>query len=269
MLSVIISTYRPQLFNELADNIKETVGCEYEIVPVINDRKYNIGQAYNIGAANARFPHLCFLHEDVFFHSHNWGNTIIKHLASTAGLIGLAGSEVKTYLPTGWTSGMLKWDRFNVHQKNENYALEDRAPSLVSVIDGVLMATTKELWQKIKFDETQEGFHFYDIDFSLRMSKINNVAVIYDIHLEHFSKGNFNDEWITASLKFHKKHNTNKGYFFQTISGEEKNRIRRFWYYRLSSETISFKNRLAFFFTMGVNISAIKPALSFFFRGKR
>lgn len=265
MISVLILSYRPQYYKIVEDNIKETIGVPYELIQFDNQNK-NIGitKAYNILAEQANYNILCFVHEDVIFHTKGWGHNVIKHLTAAAGLIGLAGSKYKSALPTGWTSGMMKWDEFNVAHMGEDKTIVDKVPANVSVIDGVFMATTKDLWQQIKFDEEQKGFHFYDIDFSLRMNHVGKVAVVFDIQLEHFSKGNFGDDWIKHSIEFHQKHKKSKGFFYIHTSKEEKRNIRNFWYRRLIAEKISIKNRFLFFLSMGAGIKNARSVIKFF-----
>jgi len=60
----------------------------------------------------------------------------------------------------------------------------------VILLDGVFMCMRRELMEKIRFDETLNGFHGYDFDISIQSTVkgyVNNV--IYDIVLEHFSRG--------------------------------------------------------------------------------
>jgi Glycosyltransferase like family len=266
MISVLILSYRPHYYKIVEDNIKETIGVPYELIQFDNQNE-NIGitKAYNILAEQANYNILCFIHEDVIFHTKGWGHNVIKHLTSTAGLIGLAGSKHKSPLPTGWTSGLVDWDKSAVQHSGEPESRTNKeGVNYVSVIDGVFMATTKDLWDKVKFDENQEGFHFYDIDFSLRMNRICKVAVIFDISLEHFSVGNFGDDWISHSISFHRKHKKDKTFFYAGISRKEKESIRDFWYQRLRKEKILFKNRVLFLLSMGASINNIKSIINFF-----
>ncbi len=50
-----------------------------------------------MGASQAKFNIICFLHEDVLFRSQNWGLTLVSLFADhpDLGLVGLAGSKYK------------------------------------------------------------------------------------------------------------------------------------------------------------------------------
>ena len=48
--------------------------------------------------------YLCFMHDDIFIHTKNWGLELLKTFESDneIGLIGVAGSKIKTKMPSGW-----------------------------------------------------------------------------------------------------------------------------------------------------------------------
>ena len=104
MISIIISSYRADKFSVLEQNIKETIGVEYEIIKIHNPGKMGICEAYNRGAAQAKFPYLCFLHEDVEFRTNKWGENLLTHFDAdaNAGVIGIAGSIFKCKMVSSW-----------------------------------------------------------------------------------------------------------------------------------------------------------------------
>jgi hypothetical protein len=77
------------------NNITETAGVDVEIIPIDNsDNKYSIFSAYNTGYKKANFEYLCFLHEDISFKTHNWGQKLIQHLSKGGtGFVGIAGGN--------------------------------------------------------------------------------------------------------------------------------------------------------------------------------
>ncbi|MFT0458001.1 hypothetical protein [Bacteroides thetaiotaomicron] len=49
------------MLHELEDNIRLTIGCDYEIIAVDNREKcWPIAKVYNYGAERSRYPYLFF-----------------------------------------------------------------------------------------------------------------------------------------------------------------------------------------------------------------
>jgi glycosyltransferase involved in cell wall biosynthesis len=70
MISIIICSRNLGIDPKLSTNITSTIGCEYELIVIDNSQnKYSIFQAYNIGIEKSTSEIICFVHEDVLFHS--------------------------------------------------------------------------------------------------------------------------------------------------------------------------------------------------------
>lgn len=215
MISIIISSKNSCLLNGLKASIKQTIGVEYEIIAIQNSEgKLGICNAYNIGALNAKYPYLCFLHEDIIFHTPNWGPLLIKHFIKyNPRLIGVLGCKVKTKAPSSVYIYNSKLNRQNQLQKYPDSRLVhcyenplNEEVSFVSIIDGMFISCTYEVWNETRFSEDYlNNFHGYDIDFSLKNASKGSLIVIYDILIEHLSFGNFNLQWIEAQLLITKK----------------------------------------------------------------
>ena len=261
MLSIIISSYQPDYFTALEKNIAETCGVPYEIVKVDNPGLMGICEAYNKGAEKARFENLLFLHEDVKFHSKNWGATILDYYKiKNLGVLGLAGSIRKFQLPYGHYSCLKNENYRNVyHSLSDPYIVINNSKPKLKVVDGVFLGMKKEVWKSLRFNEKIKGYHLYDIDISLRASENYDNYLVEDILFEHFSKGNFGDEWVKASVRF----NRLKGYQYNVISRREKKDLRNFWYKRLKTENISFFNRLSYALALGTDRNTLVNWLSF------
>jgi len=230
MISIIISSYRQQYFSFLKKNIADTIGVEYEIIKVDNAGKMGICEAYNIGAKKARYPYLCFVHEDVKFISTSWGVNLINHFISdnNCGVIGVAGSIYKVrMLSTWWQPEVagIEPKRTNYIQYFENTQTRDHMflnpfaekRSVVATLDGVFLGVKKDRWKEILFDQNLlKGFHGYDLDFTLRVGLRFNNYVVYDILLEHFSEGTISPDWFKQVYLVHKK---NKKHLPVTKSG--------------------------------------------------
>lgn len=104
MISIIICSKKNTITTTLQENIQETVGIDYELIIIDNSKNsYSIFEAYNKGSSLAKFPFLCFVHEDVLFHTKNWGKLAINHLkVPNTGIIGMAGSQYLLNIPSSW-----------------------------------------------------------------------------------------------------------------------------------------------------------------------
>jgi hypothetical protein len=240
MISVLICSVNPDSASRISTNIKETIGVECEVLVYNNssDSK-GICSVYNKLSSKAKYEYLCFVHEDVSFHTENWGTKLIAHFEAdeNIGLIGIAGGKFKSAAPSSWFPwfpDIVSNDRIPVmnikqHHKNKlithdhkNLAKEVRAK--VAVVDGVWLCCTQSTFKKAKFDEKLlKGFHCYDIDFSLAVNQFADVVVVFDILVEHFSYGNYNRQWVEASYQLHKKWKWNLPLNFSDLSKEEIN----------------------------------------------
>src|SRR4051812_42275498 len=111
MVSIIVSSVNETYFLQLSDNIKETIGINYEIIKIEKDiNQLGICYAYNKGAEKSVYPYLCFVHEDVKFVTSNWGRLIINHFESEPqiGLLGVAGNICKSRMSSIWPLSSMK-----------------------------------------------------------------------------------------------------------------------------------------------------------------
>lgn len=217
MISIIISTYQPELLEALKINIEQTVGVPYEIIAVENPRLMGICEAYNIGGKKAKFPYLCFSHEDVIFNTTNWGNNVIDHFLKNEklGIIGIAGSAYKPYALSGWLSvwggKMVKMNFYEGVKNSTEQRListnqNDEIMQRVVTLDGCFLCTKKSIFSSIKFDqETFKNYHCYDIDYTLSVCQSYEAAVIYDVLITHLSSGGYNKKWLDETVKLHQK----------------------------------------------------------------
>jgi GT2 family glycosyltransferase len=216
MISIIVSSYRPEQFAVFADNVKATIGdIPYEIIRIDNPGTTGIAAAYNSGAAKSNYPYLCFVHEDVLFKTQNWGQLAVDDFKQDEkrGLIGIAGSRYKPFVFSGlgstWGNAGLRMNiiqRFKSGSKHLLSKSTDTNTEEVIVLDGCFLCTTAEVFSKVQFDaEHFKGFHCYDIDFSFAVSLQYKVVVVYDILLEHLSAGGFNKQWMKETFTLHKK----------------------------------------------------------------
>ncbi|MBK1438644.1 hypothetical protein JHJ32_01465 [Parapedobacter sp. ISTM3] len=217
MISIVISSVNAKQLDRVSGNINRTIGVPYEIIAFENaEGKYGIAEIYNDGVRKAKYDMLCFTHEDVEFHTNNWGKVVLNIFEGrlNLGLIGLSGSTIKSSVPGGGDN-ILGTNFTNLIQY---YKFEKRPPqhiceplnprkslNPVVFVDGVWFCCPKKIAEQYPFDETLKGFHGYDIDFSLAVGEAYEVAVTFDVLLSHYSEGNFSKEWLDAMLYIHRK----------------------------------------------------------------
>ncbi|HUX95276.1 MAG TPA: glycosyltransferase [Bacteroidales bacterium] len=225
MISVIICTSDPNKIIDIEKNISNTIGVAYELIIIDNSKlEYNIFQAYNIGVKRSRYQILCFMHDDIVYHSNNWGFEVMKHFDHPeTGMIGVSGTRFLSSIPTVWwagwhklnnsNSGILCQNSINTNRNNineSNHILinpENSVSSKVVIIDGLWFSIRKTLFEKIEFDDKNyKGFHFYDLDISMQIYKLkfNNLCV-FNILIEHISASNHDLEWVeNCNIFYHK-----------------------------------------------------------------
>lgn len=214
MLSIIVSSYKQDYFEQFEKSVQNTVGVPYEIIKVPNKGLMGLCEAYNKGAQSAKYEYVCFSHEDIIFNTSNWGLNVINHFESnpTLGLLGVAGASHKTYVPSGWYPPHMRFIHINLIQEDKSGKSEtvrhncESLQTEVAVIDGCFMCTKKSIWQSVRFDDTLlKGYHCYDLDFSLSVGQSYKVAVVNDILLTHLSRGQYDQKWFVETYKLHKK----------------------------------------------------------------
>jgi GT2 family glycosyltransferase len=223
MISIIVSSYKKEQFNLLCKNIEQSIGnAKYEIIRIHNPGLMGICKAYNIGARRAQFPYLIFAHEDILFYTPNWGEILIKTFESCSeiGLIGVAGSKYKAWLYSGWSSldaennvnyirssdaYVTNAEQIVLDSYYDNIYLDPKHEAVVA-IDGLFMATTREIYKDCIFDEKFNNFHCYDLDYSFQVLKHNKkVIVTSNLSISHLSFGSFNSNWFDNTILFHEK----------------------------------------------------------------
>lgn len=213
MISIIICSRKKTIPDILSTNINETIGCAFELIIIDNSKNlYSIFEAYNLGIDKSVGAYLCFIHDDILFHTHDWGNIIKKtlDLNDKIGLVGVAGSKIKSKMPSGWWNCPDEYKEINIIQhishdkiENWNYGFKNVNISEVVTIDGVFMIMKRSL--NIFFNTALKGFHNYDLNISLECQiRGFKVAVTNEILIEHYSNGTIDKTWYKSTLIIHK-----------------------------------------------------------------
>ncbi|QKJ30436.1 hypothetical protein HQ865_11940 [Mucilaginibacter mali] len=214
MISVIICSRTKSLDAALSQNIADTIGVEYEVILIDNsENQYNIFQAYNRGVQQSKYNTLCFMHDDISYHTPNWGNAVVGHFADDQiDAIGIAGTPYCTFMPgPWWGNGIIYRHILQINGDGSNAQLQSNGQTDVKrqavILDGVWFCIRKSMFGQISFDDaTFKGFHFYDADICMQIHQAGgNLWCINDVLISHHSMGNVNRDWIDSALIFHKK----------------------------------------------------------------
>lgn len=231
MISIIICSRKPAITAELQQNIAETIGCDYELVVIDNSHNvYSIFQAYNEGVRRSKGEVLCFMHDDILFHSPNWGKTVEETFNNIhqLGAIGIAGAHLiadaaaplwafqkitthKIYSPTnpqgtcaieyGKNAGDNGyWTGFQQYSQGKPLAQ-------VANIDGVWMCIRASLFKTLRWDEERyTGFHCYDADISMQINLSGyDIMVTNEVLIEHASPGVIDNKYFVAAKVWYNK----------------------------------------------------------------
>lgn len=195
----------------LKRSIVQTIGIPFEIILVPNgDSSFTISSGYNYGALKSKFDFLLFLHEDVFFHTNNWGRRLLFYFEKlkNPGVVGIAGSSYLPISPSDWWlsdskylhSNFLSNQKYGSVGKGKLWKVGVQTVQPVFALDGMFLALKKSVWEEFPFDESLEGFHGYDTSICYMVSQRYQNYFIPGILLEHFSKGYPNEIWLKNTI---------------------------------------------------------------------
>ncbi|SHN24179.1 glycosyltransferase [Mucilaginibacter sp. OK098] len=212
MISVIICSRSTN--QTLVNNIEATIGVPYELILIDNsNNEYSICEAYNLGVKKSKYSLLCFMHDDIVYHTNNWGTAVINHFTSVQiGAIGIAGTPYYSYMPGAWWgSGIFYENILQSSQEDPKPVLKSNSNGLLTrqvvAFDGVWFCIKKSLFELIKFDEVSfKGFHFYDTDICMQLHNLGvKMYCVNDVLVHHSSIGSMNNTWIENALIFQEK----------------------------------------------------------------
>lgn len=230
MISVIVCHRNEALLAAFKKNLQQTIGTDYELLVIDNRQNdYSIFQAYNEGVSMAKGSLLCFCHEDILFHTNDWGRLAIRHFEDKRlGMIGVAGGNRFPSCPSPWWTNAVYNDHLiNLIQRwptkapkqpyytflNEEKTLSkaynnptgENAARAVTV-DGLWFCIPKAMFDHIAFDDqTYTGFHCYDTDISLQVFQTHDVRVVYDILIEHLSDATSSKDFVDSCIAHFRK----------------------------------------------------------------
>ena len=172
----------------------------------------SLASAYNEAARVARHEHLVFMHDDVDLVSPA-PLACLEAALREADVVGLAGSRRASGPAVLWAGHphLHGWVSYPAAQGDGLEAaplsLRDGVIDGMQALDGLLIACRREVVLGVGFDAaTFDGFHFYDLDFSVRAQRAGyRLAVTTEVLAVHASRGSFGDEWQRYRERFQAK----------------------------------------------------------------
>ena len=220
MISCIICSRRPDISAELKENIASTIGYEYELVVIDNSKsEYSIFSAYNEGVRRAKGDILCFMHEDIWYHTKEWGRIVNDVLRDESiGLVGVIGSQfLPNQMASWWLCGATKGQILQGCTDYQGYyscSLDGESIQQLTdtvVVDGLWFCMNKALFPHVQFDEKNyNSYHCYDVDICMQVQNSRKrVVVLPDLLIEHRSLGNVTTSYYNQLQVFYNKWQTN------------------------------------------------------------
>lgn len=201
MITIGYSTREPN--PKLSNYLRQSSGLKgVQVIEKVNQGEKSLSQVYNeiIDESSNDIVVLC--HDDIYFDTNRWGKKLLKSVEtySDYGIIGVAGSTSMPKSGQWWEDrskmfgvvnheqGGKKWVS-KYSQNNENEIKQ------TVIVDGLFICLHKNKIKK-RFDESVEGFHFYDVEFTFQNHLEGvKVGVIFNVRITHKSIGITNEKW--------------------------------------------------------------------------
>jgi glycosyltransferase involved in cell wall biosynthesis len=179
-----------------------------EVIEIINNGE-SLTHAYNRGLKQAKYDIVVFCHDDLTIETKQWGNKLVKLFDKNPeyGIIGVAGSKNMPVSGQWWENRNKMYGRVAHTHEGKTWLStysDDLGQNLeeVVIVDGVWFAAHKNRIKK-DFNETVEGFHFYDVTFAFEnFLEGVKVGVTTIVRVNHQSIGMTNEAWEKNRANF-------------------------------------------------------------------
>lgn len=217
LISVIICSIDPVKYELVCANLRDRFGdSPYEVIGIHDAR--SLCEGYNRGVEKSRGDILIFCHDDIQIISPSFSGLVRKHL-QTFDVIGCAGTT--RLKDSKWMSsgdphihGVIAYPVANAWPSDLFHVSMWGGAELTQVggiqaLDGVFFAANRRVVESVRFDEeTFDGFHGYDTDFTYAAFLHGfKLAVCKDILIAHKkSTGDFEGIYKTYASRFQEKY---------------------------------------------------------------
>lgn len=199
---------------EFITHLKKTCGLKnIQVIEKINNGEKNLSQVYNEILDESLNEVVVLCHDDIEFDTNKWGDKLLKSFEySDFTILGMAGTKFLNNNCQWWNPRPAMKGIVNHKQGDKKWTSQYSTPNSFDtidetiIVDGVFMAIYKSDIVH-RFDETIDGFHFYDLGFCLPNYLDGvKVGVIYNVRLTHLSIGVTNEQWEINRQKFSERY---------------------------------------------------------------
>lgn len=212
LLSVVMCSARPERYARASAQYRELLKeVPHEIIGIHD--AHSLCEGYNRGLRGSKGELVVFSHDDVQIVSRDFAAKLHASFAQ-ADVLGVAGTDLLSG-PTWQGSGAAHTHGQIAHPADGDgqwelgvYGVRARLAPGIEALDGVLLAARREVAARLGFDDvTFDGWHFYDLDFSVRAAQTGyRLAVRNDLLLCHDSRGHYDAAWRRYADRFTAKH---------------------------------------------------------------
>lgn len=212
-ISVVICSVTPEKFDRVSANYHHLLKeVPHEIIGIHDAR--SICEGYNRGLQKSTGDLLVFSHDDIEVCAPDFADRLQNRLQMHS-VVGVAGTT--KLAGNGWVYSRWPHIHGQVGMPPEPgnpgiavTAFHMRGPATAGAqaLDGLFLACRREVAEALRFDEdTFDGWHLYDFDFSFRAWHDGYAtAVCHDFLVIHASRGSFGADWLRYSQRFIDKH---------------------------------------------------------------
>jgi len=187
-----------------------------EVIEKVNPGTKSLTQVYNEILSESSNDVLILCHDDILFEKSYWGKRILEHFNKNSdyGILGVAGT---TYYPSNgmwWEiQGEMVGQVYHQHQ-GKKWLSEYNKPFGGKIIDTVivdgLFIAVKKSNIKSNFNESVNGFHFYDTTFCIEnFLQDVKIGTISNVPITHLSIGMTNEQWEKNRIEFVERFKSN------------------------------------------------------------
>lgn len=183
-----------------------------EIIEYVNKGE-SLTKFYNKALLETSNDIVVFVHDDIIVNTKQLDKRINRMFDKNPeyGIIGVAGTKYLSDTGRWWDKPKFMYGRVSHTHQGKTWLSEYSPDQNVRIeetviVDGVFFAVHKNRIKK-QFDESVEGFHFYDVDFCFQNHLEDvKVGVTTEIKINHMSIGMTNEQWESNRQKFAEKY---------------------------------------------------------------
>jgi hypothetical protein len=211
MISIVYCTREGN--NKHKEHLLKACGNpKVEVIEYVNKGE-SLTKFYNKALLETSNDIVVFVHDDVIVETKQIANKIIRMFDKNPeyGIIGVAGTKYMSETGRWWDNPKSMYGRVAHTHEGKSWLSEyspsqDKRIEETIIVDGVFFVVHKNRIKK-QFDESVEGFHFYDVDFCFQNHLEGvKVGVTTEIRINHMSIGMTNEQWESNRQRFAEKY---------------------------------------------------------------